>query len=842
VPLSPGQQLGHFEIVAPLGAGGMGEVYRARDTRLGREVALKILPREFVNDRDRRTRFEHEARAVAALNHPGIVALFDIGNDGDTHYIVNELVEGATLRATLTGGAMPQRKAIEVAADIADALGAAHAKGITHRDLKPENIMITRDGRAKILDFGLAKDRSPRADGATETAVTDPGVVMGTVGYMSPEQVEAQQADHRSDVFSFGAVLYEMISGTRAFAKSTQVETLTAILREDPVPLAVSAALQQITARCLEKEPERRFQSMRDLAFALRTSSTATTTTHAAIVTKAKRNWLWPATALACLALVFVPRGEVTGNKLKLTPIARDKMTESNPEFSPDGKSLAYLRTDHTKTQIMLRVLADSEPVVLTEYEGRRSGAVTSSPSWSQDGVPIFYPGRDGLYRIAVSGGAPRQILPRPGVAAAIPGSSGLAIASAAGAYSVQLDVIDAIDAKPRPIAKYETPFAAGLGLYVLKFAPGGRRLALTASGGLLIIDWPSGALLKTYTSEPTIRSFGWMPDGGHGVMAGMFRAGIEAIDIDSGATRMLHPGSISHASASPDGRRIALVPTTVTSDIVEFSITGERVRDLVSSVEMAQAPEWSPDGKRLAFRQYLTPDTSAVMVRDLAAGTNHTVVRLPIRGTIPSPQFSPDGKRIVYPDDGKLWTVLASGGIATQLIEAERGSVTCWSPDGSWILTSSGNALRKIPAGGGPAVNLNANTKMRIGSCTWAKSGIYISSRSGILRIPENGGAAVSIGEFVGASVNGISPDGTTLYLSRSGNQLLAVDAKTGQVTKTVDIQADGLVRGVSVHPDGKRLAVWIERTLSDLWLLEGFPVPTTGIERLFRKWKDPS
>jgi len=571
VPLSPGQQLGHFEIVAPLGAGGMGEVYRARDTRLGREVALKILPREFVNDRDRRTRFEHEARAVAALNHPGIVALFDIGNDGDTHYIVNELVEGATLRAALTGGAMPQRKAVEVAADIADALGAAHAKGITHRDIKPENIMITRDGRAKILDFGLAKDRSPRADGATETAVTDPGVVMGTAGYMSPEQVEAQQADHRGDVFSFGAVLYEMLSGTRAFAKATQVETLTAILREDPVPLAVSAALQQITARCLEKEPERRFQSMRDLAFALRTSSTATTTTHAAIVTKTKRNWLWPATALACLALVFIPRGEVTGESLKLTPIARDRATEARPAFSPDGKSIAYMRANQEKEQLVLRVFAESDPVVLYEAAGNSEGIVLGRDlNWTTDGSGIIFTPRARPAIVAVSGGAPREISDRPGAAAAIPGTAGFIVCSRRPGGDIELNVVDRIGASPRPHASLATAGLAASTNISVKFSPDAKRLAILAGGSILVVDWPSAALRKTSLFQPVVRSISWMPDSRHIVTAGFLRPGAMSLDTDTGETRVLHPGDFSHVDVRRDGRALALAAGNSEASIVD--------------------------------------------------------------------------------------------------------------------------------------------------------------------------------------------------------------------------------------------------------------------------------
>ena len=282
--LNAGLRLGPYEILGPLGVGGMGEVYRARDTRLGREVALKLLSPALSADPARRARFEQEARAVAALNHPGIVAVHDIGSSGDgVPYMVSELVDGVTLRQALSPGPMTARKAVELGAEIADALAAAHSRGITHRDLKPDNIMVTRDGRAKVLDFGLAKTTAIKIgeQDATLTAIlaTDPGTVMGTVGYMSPEQVRGQESDARSDIFSFGAVLHEMLSGQRAFARESAAETMTAIAREDPadLPETVPSGLRQLTRHCLEKEPGQRFQSMKDLAFGLRTMGLNTT-------------------------------------------------------------------------------------------------------------------------------------------------------------------------------------------------------------------------------------------------------------------------------------------------------------------------------------------------------------------------------------------------------------------------------------------------------------------------------------------------------------------------------------------------------------------------------------
>src|SRR6202050_3004035 len=279
MPLAPGTHLGPYEIVSSLGAGGMGEVYLARDTRLQRNVAVKILPATLSTDPDRLRRFESEAKVLSALNHPNLLSVFDVGAQDGLHFLVSELLEGETLREKLNEGKIPQRKASAYCIQIAHGLAAAHEKGFIHRDLKPENIFITKDGRAKILDFGLAKQEAPHqfAD-ATATSPTTPfteaGAVLGTVGYMSPEQVRGRAVDVRSDIFSFGAILYEMMTGQRAFHGDSAVETMSAILKEDPPEISASdpnasSSMDKLVRRCLEKNPEERFQSARDLGFAL---------------------------------------------------------------------------------------------------------------------------------------------------------------------------------------------------------------------------------------------------------------------------------------------------------------------------------------------------------------------------------------------------------------------------------------------------------------------------------------------------------------------------------------------------------------------------------------------
>jgi serine/threonine protein kinase len=267
----------------------MGEVYRARDTRLQRDVAVKVLPKGFSSDPERLSRFEQEARAAAALNHPNILAVYDIGTDAGSPYIVSELLEGESLRDRLAHGALPVRKAIEYAVQIAHGLAAAHDKGIVHRDLKPENIFVVRDGRVKILDFGLAKltEVQPALSGASMVTTgardTLPGMVLGTLGYMAPEQVRGLPADHRADIFAFGAVLYEMVSGKRAFQGSTTADTMSAILNADPPDLSetnrpISSGIDRFVRHCLEKNREERFQSARDLAFGLESLSSGSST------------------------------------------------------------------------------------------------------------------------------------------------------------------------------------------------------------------------------------------------------------------------------------------------------------------------------------------------------------------------------------------------------------------------------------------------------------------------------------------------------------------------------------------------------------------------------------
>jgi serine/threonine protein kinase/Tol biopolymer transport system component len=358
MPLAAGDRLGPYDVVAPLGAGGMGEVYRAMDTRLQRQVAIKVLPAAVAQDADRLARFDREAKAVAALSHPNILSIFDVGVHDGQAYAVTELLEGETLRARLQHGEIASRKAIDYAAQIARGLAAAHDKGIVHRDLKPENIFLMPDGRVKILDFGLARQSiGPSRSDATQTvdAMTEPGTVLGTVGYMAPEQVRAQAADARSDLFALGAVLYEMLSGQRAFQRDTSAETMTAILKEEPPEFAgarsVSPALDRIVRHCLEKNPLERFQSARDVAFALESLSGSSSSAAAAVVVPSSRTGhLSRAALIAALVLVAAVAGVLLGRAMAppaASPV-RFTMKTFEPQsilttrFMPDGQSIVF--------------------------------------------------------------------------------------------------------------------------------------------------------------------------------------------------------------------------------------------------------------------------------------------------------------------------------------------------------------------------------------------------------------------------------------------------------------------------------------------------------------------
>ncbi len=400
--LSAGARLGPCEVVALLGAGGMGEVYRARDTRLGRDVAVKLVHPRFAADPEQLRRFEQEARAASQLDHPNILVVHDLGSHEGGPYIVSELLEGESLRERL-GAPMPPRKAIEYVVQVAHGLAAAHEKGIVHRDLKPENLFVTKDGRVKILDFGIAKlaqpvvSSVPLTEALTASPPTEPGVVMGTVSYMSPEQVEGKAIDQRSDLFSLGVVLYELLSGRRPFQKETAAETMTAILREEPPELAetntaVSPGLERVVRHCLEKEPSSRFQSAADVAFALESLSSVSAPSLPVVALPRQRGVRRTAaivTGAAMLLLIALALGFLLGGrKARPEPPSFQQITWRlgnirSARFAPDGRSVLYSASWEGKpTAIFLKHAESAEAARLSSCPAPRSSRSRQRVSW----------------------------------------------------------------------------------------------------------------------------------------------------------------------------------------------------------------------------------------------------------------------------------------------------------------------------------------------------------------------------------------------------------------------------------------------------------------------------
>jgi hypothetical protein len=435
-------RIGPYEITGKLGAGGMGEVYRARDPRLGRDVAVKVLPQDVAKDEGRLRRFELEARAAGALNHPNVLTIFDIGSQEGSLYVVSEVLDGTTLGEEIRNGPLPVRKVLDYAGQMARGLAAAHEKGIFHRDLKPDNVFVTTDGRVKILDFGLAKLSERIADPSGSmmpTLATEPGVVLGTAGYMSPEQVRGQEVDHRSDIFSFGAVLYEMITGRRAFIGDSSVETMNAILKEEPPELSddprlsVPPALDRIVRHCLEKRPEQRFQSAQDLAFGLETQSTSGTA--AAVVSeRAGPKARSRQTGGMAAAILFVVAVAVITIRWFSIPAPQTSWsgvllggpeTAMSPRMSPDGKTLAFLAMINNQTQVAVMEPTKGNWTVLTQD---RTRGAAHHEDWSADGSRIYFDryfsSSSNIFSVPALGGDERLVLENAGAPLPLPDGS----------------------------------------------------------------------------------------------------------------------------------------------------------------------------------------------------------------------------------------------------------------------------------------------------------------------------------------------------------------------------------------------------------------------------------
>ena len=775
--LTSGTRLGPYEIVSPLGAGGMGEVYRARDTRLERVIAIKVLPESVAADAERLRRFEQEAKAVAALNHPNIVSVHDIGQQSGIRYIVTELLDGQTLREKLKDGPLPSRRAIEYGLQVARGLAAAHERGVVHRDLKPANLFVTKDGRVKILDFGLAKQNPWAESGELATmpsldlTPTVPGVAMGTVGYMSPEQVRGAAVDHRSDIFSFGAVLYEMLCGRRAFKHDTAAETMTAILKEDPPEFPegdapVSSGVERIMRRCLEKSPEQRFQSAKDLAFALEalTGTSQSAVTQPALRKARRRLWrgLWPApavlAALAALILAYLVGTRNGSEPARFERVTFQRGYIKGARFAPDGQSVVYsaawegrpyevftsrigghnARSLELKNALVVGISATGDVAVLTNVRRVRT------TSWIHVGT---------LARAPASGGTARDIL--------------------------------------------ESVWDADI-------SSDGKQFAVVRKpSGPQQLEYPIGRVLfKTngYISHPRISPDEKLVAFLEHPLFGDDRGYVDVAEAN-GSTKRLTPeaGAVDGLAWSPDGREIWYAATSSEHSpgrMVQAVTLGGKTRRIFGVP--GDITLWDiAAGGRLLFTHEDIDSVQLVASPSTALERDVTVLGHAVNGAISS-----DGKAVAFtesgagaPDDYLVFFRRLDGSAAVELGE---GSIIGMTPDGKDVVAlvpSQPTKLRVLPTGAGEPRTFDvAPVQVDDGSVSWmpgAKEFVFLG-HEGIApprayRVSLEGGPARPLTNGEGAqSWNRVSPDGKFVLqgagVGMEGGQNVIVELSTGK------------------------------------------------------------
>ncbi len=720
--VSAGTRLGPYEILSPLGAGGMGEVWRARDPRIGREVAVKLLPESVISSPDRLRRFEQEARAAGSLNHPNLVTIHELGVHDGVPYIAMELLEGETLRDRLeaNGARLPIRKAVELSIQIAGGLAAAHEKGIIHRDLKPENIFITRDGRVKILDFGLAKlqvSKEAASSGSGTAALTAargtaPGTVMGTAGYMSPEQVRGQEVDHRTDIFAFGSILYEMLSGHRAFEGSSAVETMSAILKEDPPELAagetrVSPSVERVVRRCLEKNPSERFDSAHDVAFALDAVTTASSSNAAQAIVAAPPRYLRNA-MFGAIALLLAAAGFVAARLINPAPapveISFTQLTfqglSDQPAIAPDGKSFAYVSRTAGEDDIYIQRIGGTNAIDLT----KNSGVDNGEPAFSPDGQQIaFRSERDagGIFVMGATGESVRRISDFGFNPAWSPDGKSIVCASEkindpnSRFTLARLSVLDLATGQARQIT-------TGADAVQPSWSPHGQRIAFWSviKGRRVISTVPAEGGDPTAVIDDGMMNWNpvWSPDGRYlyflSDRGGSMNVRRVAIDEKTGRLRgrpqgvtasprwvgslsMAQDGTMAVVTRSAD-RTIRAIPF----DPVNLRFTGPPA-GAGSGSRSVLLFDLSPDGKWIAFGTLGAQESIFVARIDGSELRQLTNDGFKNRG----PRWSPDGKRLAFfsnrGGDYDIWTIDADGSGLQQMTFGPHLIVPVWTPDG---------------------------------------------------------------------------------------------------------------------------------------------------------------
>jgi Tol biopolymer transport system component len=834
--LASGTKIGPYEILAPIGAGGMGEVYRARDTRLGRDVAIKVLPASFAGDPERLRRFEQEARATGMLNHPNILAVFDVGTHQGSPYLVTELLEGQTLREELP---TPRRKALDFARQIAAGLAAAHAKGVTHRDLKPDNLFITKDGRVKILDFGLAKVAAMESDSeVTKTGGTTPGIAMGTVGYMSPEQARGQAADHRSDIFSFGVVLYEMLSGQRAFHRDSTMDTLSAILKEDPPPLA-DTSLEPIVRRCLEKSPEQRFQSASDLGFAIQalTGSVMTQAVPAASDGKKtgvveKRTVLAAGMLLAAISVAAGIAGGMWWQARRGAVASWDgvQLTGSGmvygPRISPDGSTLAFVTVEGGIGRVAVMHPGSANWTVLTRDDKHGEAEFLS---WSHDGSKLYFARRDGVYTVPVLGGEERLFLEETANLEALADGTFLAVRHNADHKSQLFHFLpDANKFDPLDAEVFGPVRAFPDGRHAVFF---GRPLS-DAKANLLaqVMDLESG---KLRALAPDLDFWGTalaIPPGGKSILAAggngdLWRIMDVPLDGSAARTIVTLTSPAQYIDAAPDGS-IYADQWNRPWDILRFSAKGGAPQRIAEVTHGQYAPLALPDG-RVLF-------SSAVAGREtllVAAAGKNPVPFVETDEQTSGPIAMLGGQNVAFRigqgNDHKTWMIGVASigdGRIVKRSDAARGLTRVYgaagSPDGKTLyLISDGNLFAAPVDGGEPrklgraeAVAANPNGQDVV---------VMRTEKDGpqLVRFPLAAGAAEQVLPFnaplllnAAFSPAAVRADGrisiTVLRKNSWWDEPAILDPKTGQVEK-LTVPYDGDAFCVGWTPDGAMISV---------------------------------
>jgi Tol biopolymer transport system component len=717
MPLTSGTKLGQYEILSPLGAGSMGEVYRAHDSRLSRDVAIKVIPHLVSSEPDRLLRFETEAKAAAALNHPNILAVYQMGTYKGAPYIVSEYLEGMTLGEALRRGPLPLRKAIDFGIQVAHGLAAAHEKGIVHRDLKPDNLFVTKDGRIKILDFGLAKFTQPKEslhDGAP--TVTLPGVAMGTVGYMSPEQVRGLATDHRTDIFAFGAILYEMVVGKRTFHKSTEADTISAILNEEPQPISdfapeMPVALQRVVRRCLEKNPEQRFHSASDLAFALDALSDASVSspTGAHPIPAIESHPLRSPWLVAALLIVLV--AVVLGYFL-MQPAPVPKVA-NYVQLTHDGQPKSLIGTDGARLYLNLGSGSagnfSSSGIAEMSISGGEVKKINVVPSadmlpvdLSPDGSELLVvdgqgsPPKGPLRSVPILGGSPRRIGDIIAETAAwSPDGRMLAYTNLSDLFLAKSDGTDS-----RKLLTVQGDIRN------VSWSPDATHLRFDSSetagtiGQQLLWDVSSDGtglhrLLPDLHSPPNECCGKWTPDGKYFVFqsnnqiwtlpsSGVFHSDPKPVALTSS------PLSLSSPLASRDGKKLFLIGQTYRGQLMRYDAKSAQFAPFLNGIS-AEYVAFSKDGQSVTYVSF----REGTLWRSRLDGSERLQLTYPPMYPV-LPRWSPDGKRIIFfeftlgPDKpARMYEISSEGGSPHALLPADPNQQLDpnWSPDGSKII-----------------------------------------------------------------------------------------------------------------------------------------------------------